>query len=482
MVISEQKAFKCADSALSELFSGNGLCGKRILAGLSGGADSVSLVLCLCALSEKYGFSLLCAHVNHMIRGAEADRDEEFAKKLCEKLGIEFYSTHIDVPALSVKLKKGLEEVARDARYDYFESFIKDGRADYIATAHTASDNAETVLMNITRGCGLSGLCGIPMRRGSIIRPLLRASRRDIEDYLAACGESYVTDSTNLEKTCSRNIIRHSVIPQLSGINPALSENISAMSTLAKRENDFLERLAAESFTDDLRALAELDYVLRARIVAGMYRDICGNFPEMKHTDMLCAQIEKVARENNGERHIFNLPGSINAVFECGRLYMEYAEKQNDEFCEYEIYPENGINKLCGGRMLAVMCNGCEDKGKFCRKFEYNKNIYNLFMEARLFSDIIKGKILIRSGRAGDRIRICNMSKSVKKLFSAKKIPVAERNYLPRICDSETDEILALPYTGLCDRALSFAENADITIKLYKLSTRSDSETDEKQE
>lgn len=481
MVISEHKVVKCAQAALSEMFRKEELCEKKILVGLSGGADSVSLALCLCALSGKYGFSVLCAHINHMIRGAEADRDEEFARELCKRLGIEFYSTRINVPLLSKEQKKGLEEAARDVRYEYLEGFIKSGKADFIATAHTASDNAETVIMNMTRGCGLSGLCGIPMRRGSIIRPLIYASRRDIEDYLSELGESYVTDSTNLEDDCSRNVIRHRIIPELSVLNPAFTEAVSNMTHLAKRENDFLERLANESYTDNICALAKLDTVLRARIIAGMYKDKCGNFPEMKHIDMLCTQIQKVTKENNGERRIFNLPNGISAVFECGKLLMvNEAEIEKEEFCEYEIYPDFGINELRGGRMLAVMCKESEDKGKFCRKLEYNKNIYSLFMEAKLFSDIIKGKILLRSGKAGDKIRICNMSKSVKKLFSAKKIPVNERNSLPRICDSKTGEILALPYTGLCDAALENAGKSDIIIKLYKLTTRSDFETDEK--
>ncbi len=478
MIVSEHKAIELSEAAFSEMFSENELSGKKILVGLSGGADSVSLVLCLCALSGKYGFSVLCAHVNHMIRGSEADRDEEFAKALCERLGIEFYSTRIDVPYLSRERKKGLEEAARDVRYEYFESFIRDSKADFIATAHTASDNAETVIMNMTRGCGLSGLCGIPMRRGNIIRPLLYASRSDIEDYLSVCGESYVTDSTNLEDDCSRNIIRHRIIPELCAVNPAFTEAVSNMTRLAKRENSFLESLAEKSFTDDIYELAALDGVLRARIISGMYREKCGAALEMKHTDLLCREVEKAAKEKNGERRIFNLPGGISAVFECGKLLLVKAEElQSEDDLGYEIYPDFGINELCGGSMLAVMCKESENKGKFCRKLEYNKNIYSLFMEAKLFSDIIKGKILLRSGKPGDKIRISNMSKSVKKLFSAKKIPVGERKLLPRICDSESGEILALPYTGLCDRALEAAENSDIIIRLYRLSTRSDFET-----
>ncbi len=462
-----------AEEALLQIFREECLSGKRILVALSGGADSVSLLLVLCALSEKYGFSVLGCHVNHMIRGKEADRDESFAKGLCEKLGVPFYSLKKDVPALSRERKTGLEETARDVRYEYFASFIDGGKADFVATAHTASDNAETVLLNLTRGCGISGLCGIPLIRGNIIRPLLYVTREEIEDFLAEKEQDFVTDSTNLCDDCSRNIIRHKVVPHLYGINPSFARSVTNMTKLAKRENDFLERLASEHYTDKISELSALDSVIVSRIISRMYKDKCGAGLEMHHTDMLCEKIKEYAESGSGEKLIFNLPSRISAEFSDGKIRMtETKNRKEEEPCSYDIPIDFGINELLCGKMIAVMEKISDGNVKTFRKLEYNKNIYSLFMEARLFSDIIKGKIHIRSGIEGEKFRLSGMSKSVRKIYGAKKVRQPERTELPRVCDSGTGEILFLPYVGLCDSQYEFYENADIHISLYKLNTK----------
>ncbi len=443
------------------------LNGCRILVGLSGGADSVTLAKVLCTLSEKYGFSVCACHVNHMIRGAEADRDEMFVRELCKKLGIELLCKSFDVPKIATKTKKSLEEAARDVRYSYFDEICKSEKADYIATAHTASDNAETVLFNLTRGCGLSGLCGIPIKRGIIIRPLLNVTREEIEDYLGSVGQSYVTDSTNLEDDCSRNIIRHNVIPHLRGINPAFHRQISALCEIASRENNYLDKIAWQSRTDDIMCLARLDDVILSRVIGLMYKEKTGNLPGMTHIDILCSEIKKAAMKNSGEQKSFDLPGNIRAKFECGKLKMYSQNETDTQYSEYSIVPKEGVNLICGDKIIAVYREKCENNEKFCDKLEYNKNIYSLFMETKLFSDIIKGKICLRSGQPGDKIRISGMSKDIKKMFSAKKIPTSQRKYLPRITDSETGEILALPYVGVCDSQHDYYDKADISIGLY---------------
>lgn len=457
-----------ARTVLSELFHNGELSGKTILAGLSGGADSVSLVLALHELSKEMGFSLSACHINHMIRGEEADRDEQFAQDLCKKLEIPFYTKQFDVPNIAKKEKKGLEEAARDVRYSFFDELCGKGYGDYIATAHTASDNAETLIFNITRGCGLSGLCGIPKRRGNIIRPLLYVSRTDIEKYLSDMGQGYVTDSTNLSDDCSRNLIRHRVIPSLCEINPAFCKKAADLSEIACRENAFLDGLSKKYKTDDILELSKIDRVLRSRIIGSMYKEKTGHMPGINHLDMLCMEIEKTAKENNGERKQFNLPMSVNVVFECGKIRIACSKDAGTKFCEYDIYPCVGINSLCGDEILAVYTENNENNKKFCDKLNYNQNVYSLFMETKLFSDIIRGKIRLRSGLPGDKIRISGMSKDIKKMYSAKKIPVDLRKYLPRICDGETGEILSVPYVGLCDSQNTCSYRADIYIKLYK--------------
>lgn len=478
----ENLVIDSVQATLSEMFPEKTLYGKRILVGLSGGADSVCLLICLHTLSEKYGFSVSACHINHMIRGDEADRDENFSRQLCKNLGIAFYAKKFDVPRISKDTKKGLEETARDIRYSYFEELCDSGVADYIATAHNACDNSETVLLNITRGCGLSGLCGIPLKRGRIIRPLINVSRDSIESFLQGLNQDYVKDSTNLIDDCSRNIIRLNVVPELCKINPSLHRQISKLSEIATRENDYLEKIARENATDSISELARLDKVILSRVIGGMYRDKTGNLPGMNHIEKICDEIYKANAENCGEQKTFNLPGKISFKFQCGKVILETEDDDiSGDYCEYDVEASFGINPLCNGRYIAVVNKAEDDDKNSCDTLENNGNIYSLFMESQLFSDIINGKIRLRSGLPGDKIRMCGMSKDIRKMYSAKKIPSEQRKYLPRIIDGNTGEILALPYVGVCDSQHEHTDSADIFVKLYILSARSNF-TDNEQE
>jgi len=172
---------------------------KKVLAALSGGADSCCLLLALSKLGEKYGFSLCALHVNHMIRGDEADRDESFARELCETAGCEFFCEKVDIPSLAKERGVSLELCARDVRYSLFEEYCTKYGFDAVAVAHNSGDNAETVLFNLTRGSSIKGLCGIPPKRklgdsAKIIRPLIYVTRHEIEAFLKEEGASFVTD------------------------------------------------------------------------------------------------------------------------------------------------------------------------------------------------------------------------------------------------------------------------------------------------
>lgn len=215
---------------------------------LSGGADSVSLLRALSESANSLGITLCACHLNHGLRGAESDRDEEFCKSLCQKLQVSIYTKWIDVKTLQNK-HEGIENAARRARYAFFRE-IHEHTGAVIATAHTASDNAETVLLNLTRGTGLRGLCGIPPRREFIIRPLLNLTREDVEQYLETLGQDFVTDCTNLSADYTRNKIRLNVIPRLEEINPALAKSVTRMCEAAREDCEFLEKLAGRALTE----------------------------------------------------------------------------------------------------------------------------------------------------------------------------------------------------------------------------------------
>lgn len=195
---------------------------KRYIVALSGGADSVCLLLML----KELGYNIEAAHCNFLLRGDESYRDENFVKTLCEESQIPLHLIHFDTKTYAELHKVSIEMAARDLRYQYFEQLRKDIHADGICVAHHQDDSVETILMNLLRGTGIHGLSGIKPRHGYILRPLLCASRTEIESWLEKGSHRYVTDSTNLEADVVRNKLRLNVIPQLLDITPSAKANI----------------------------------------------------------------------------------------------------------------------------------------------------------------------------------------------------------------------------------------------------------------
>ena len=224
-----------------------------LVAGLSGGADSVCLVAVLKEIIEKeqLDIHLLAVHVNHGIRGTEAERDEQFAKQLCRQLSVEYISRRVDVPSVAHQEKLSEEEAGRILRYRIFKEIATQqekhtGRKVKIAVAHHQNDQAETVLMNLVRGSSLRGICGIRPVRDNIIRPLLCVSRAQIEEYLTLQGLSYVTDSTNEELVYTRNKIRRELIPYLEkNLNPNAVQKLTELADSVLQAEEYIEQQAA---------------------------------------------------------------------------------------------------------------------------------------------------------------------------------------------------------------------------------------------
>ena len=215
--------------------------GDTVVCAVSGGADSVCMLHVLLTLRNAIGVTVEAAHFNHHLRGAESDRDEAFVRELCASLDIPLHSGGGDVRARAAKTHESVEEAARALRYAFFSSL-----PGLIATAHTQDDNLETVLLNLTRGTGLAGLCGIPPKRERFIRPMLAVSRAEIEAYLRQNGLSHVTDSTNLLPDARRNRLRQSVIPLLKAENPSLCETAFRMCRLLEADEAQLSAQAKE--------------------------------------------------------------------------------------------------------------------------------------------------------------------------------------------------------------------------------------------
>ena len=214
----------------------------RVVAGFSGGADSTALAHWL--LGQVGPGRLLLAHVNHGLRGQESDRDEAHARAFAASLGAEIAVRRADVAALAKRQGLGLEECGRQVRYAFFDS-LTPGPGGCICTAHTASDNAETLLLHLCRGAGLAGLCGIPPKRGKVLRPLLQVTRQEVEAYCARHSLPYVTDSTNASLDYARNRIRAQVVPVLQALNPRFLQAAGQAMALLSADHGFLEQEAA---------------------------------------------------------------------------------------------------------------------------------------------------------------------------------------------------------------------------------------------
>lgn len=260
-----------------------------MVAGLSGGADSVCLLLILSELSKQHGFPLCAVHVHHGIRGEGADRDEAFAKALCERLGVPFFGYRVDVPEEAKRLGIGEEEAGRLARYRLFRETAEKTGASVIAIAHHRDDNAETVLFRLCRGTGIRGLCGIPAVSRpyetdglTLIRPLLSFGREDILAELAGRGEAYCTDETNGENRYARNYIRNRIFPLLTEVNAGAVEHLAAFTEQAGKLMDFLG--------------AEADKAYREAVVNGtVLRERLAPYPEIVRREALLRFVKELA-------------------------------------------------------------------------------------------------------------------------------------------------------------------------------------------
>ena len=224
---------------------------------LSGGADSVALLLLL----KNAGFNVHAAHCNFRLRGAESDRDEVFCVELCHRLAVELHRVHFDTREYAELHKVSIEMSARELRYKWFEQLREDIGAAGICVAHHRDDSVETVIINMVRGTGVHGLVGIRPRNGYILRPLLCVSRDEIEEFLTSCGQKYITDSTNLEDEATRNKVRHHIIPELQQLNGKALENIQRMTERMAAVEELLDAYKAQTIVrkEDGIAIRKLD-------------------------------------------------------------------------------------------------------------------------------------------------------------------------------------------------------------------------------
>lgn len=376
---------------------------REVTVALSGGADSVALLYSLIELREQLNINITAAHLNHMLRGEEAFRDQNFVKGLCAELGIPLKTESIDVAAVAKKSKESTELAARKVRYEFLERVA----TGVIATAHTASDSFETTLFNLTRGSSIVGLCGIPPKRDVFIRPLIYCTRQEIEKYCAEKNISYVNDSTNFSEDYSRNKIRLSAVPVLKAINPSVERNFVRNSRFLSEDASFLNETADKLYEKVLEGERLNADKLKKEHKAIVKRVLVKYFKKFGGGEIDSINIEDMYSVLMGEK---------TAVM----LNKDCTLKQKNGFLE-------------------IVCQ--EAKDTFSYKTNINivkkQNVNNLFLNNTFDYDKITGELVIRARLSGDKIRLMpgGVSKTLKKLFNELKIPNEKRDLLPVIAD-----------------------------------------------
>lgn len=374
--------------------------GDTVVCAVSGGADSMAMLWAFYLLREKLGITVSAAHFNHGLRGAESDRDAAFVQAFCNRFDIPLCCGNDQVQSG----KKGLEAAARDARYGFLKTL-----PGKIATAHTANDNAETVLMHMVRGTGLKGLGAIAPVNGKLIRPMLFVTRKEVLSFLDEYSLPYVTDSSNEEDSFLRNRLRHHVMPILEQENPRLAENLSAMA-LGLREDE--AALAALSQIDPLpsvQKLRQMEPSLRRRMLKAFLERNGVREPEREHillTENLVFSGKPSARAS--------LPGGVTVC----RNYERLEAVQDAAELRPTVLACPGVMEIPELK-LKVICEAASD----CVDM------------ADGFAVIPQGQMILRPRLAGDSIRLPGGTRSLKKLFIDRKIPASQRDRIPVIAD-----------------------------------------------
>lgn len=397
---------------------------ESVLVAFSGGADS----MCLLHILKSLSYNVSAAHLNHMLRGDEAKRDEEIARQFCMTYDIPFFVSHVDVSSVAKSNGISEETAGRAERYKFFERIAHEYSIDKIATAHNKNDNAETVLMHLLRGCGTNGLSGIPKMRSNIVRPLLSCSRSEIEAYCKQHCLSYVTDSTNLENIYSRNKVRLELLPKLCEYNTNILSALSNLSEMMTADKEYFN-LKVNEITESknsipLKKITALDDALLYRVI----NNLCDNAhlsPEFGHIKIVADLIKSGI---SGKR--IDVPGGIIEI-SCGKI--SALKSMPEAFC-YNITSSSVLE------------------------------LKNYIIEAsdKILSDThfilpLQAEITLRSRIAGDKIKLHGMTKKLSDLFIDKKIPASKRDDIPVL--TVNGEIIYVFGLFKSDIALNFVKN-----------------------
>ncbi|MBQ9860436.1 MAG: tRNA lysidine(34) synthetase TilS [Clostridia bacterium] len=415
----------------------------HVIVGVSGGADSMSLLHCLCRWPQQ-GLRVTAVHVHHGLRGAAADSDAAFVKTQCEALGVDVRICYTDAAAVATANGWSVEEAGRRERYRLFEEIRLECGADYILTAHTADDRVETVLMNLIRGCGVDGLRSIPASRGVICRPLLSCSRREVEAYCVQNGVAYVTDETNAQTCYTRNRVRHEVLPLLRQMNPMVDAALLRLSQHAVEDSSYLHEVAADTLLSarvdegiySLSPFTEAPLPIRRRMITRLLERLCLPHVEEKHI----LDIEECILRGGGG---VILPTGVQIAVSQGMLSV--------------VFPQAALPDRLSISTLPYSFSWGEQS--FCVEYhEERENVHKKFLHYAVDYDKIQGGLYVRPRLEGDSFHPAGrgVGKSLKKQMIEWHIPAHLRDRIPLLFD-EAGLLLIPGYA--CDERVRITED-----------------------
>jgi tRNA(Ile)-lysidine synthase len=415
--------------------------GERVGVAVSGGADSILLLHLMTDLGMELGLRVAAVHYNHGLRGEASDGDEAFVQAAAQRLGVEFHAGRGDVAAECRRARGNLEATARRMRYRFFDSVVEKEHLACVATAHTANDQAETVLLRLLRGSGLRGLSGIhPVLDAKIVRPFLQVKRSVVLDEIKRRGLDYREDESNLDLRFARNRVRHQLLPLLQkDYSERIVEHLANLAEQSRLDEALLMQLASEQggrwirngggeVRIDVRALGNLSPALRGRVLRQMAETLGGSAVGLSNTHL--ETLRRLAEEHKSG-HGLVLTGGLQARREFNNLIIERSST---------MLP---LNTFCVPIVLPAVVDmpGLGVKIRFqAREIVHargSQREYNEVKGERLDLDRLTGKLTLRSWRAGDAYQPAGRlhSLKIKELFSRQRVPLSKRRVWPVLED-----------------------------------------------
>ena len=404
-----------------------------VLIGVSGGADSTALLHLLFSLKEELKINLHVAHLNHLLRKGEAELDMRYVQGLAQNLKVPINVESIDVQAFARETGKGVEEAAREVRYAFFARTAQKIGAKKIAVGHTADDNVETFLMRLLRGSGIKGLCGIPPKRGMVVRPMIKIWRKEIEEYVGGLKLVPRRDHTNYESKFMRNRVRMKLIPQLKIYNLNIKEIILQTILLLTEDAEYLDRKTEEALNAallsakedelvlDLVKVARLDLPIQGHLVRKAIERLKGNLTELSYAHVHKI-LENISRKDRWENH---LPGGATVIIQRDKIYFNRERPRPSLKKEYRyslsVPGEVEIDEI-GKTMRASLLEKVSVE-------EVNLHAKTGYVDYNCLAK----QLIVRNRNEGDRFVPLGMrgTKKVQDFFIDEKVPIEERDFIP---------------------------------------------------